>query len=199
MPIAQESPSSGEITRLLRGAQGDGAAFDRLFPLVYDELRGLAQRQLRRERAGHTLDATGLVHEAYLKMAGARQPDWQGRAHFFAVAARAMRQVLVDYARQRGAAKRGGGWFSTTLTGQDLAAGVDLEQLLALDDALATLEPRQAQVVEMRFFGGMQEEEIAQVLGVTTRTVQRDWAKARAWLYDALYYDAFEPLVAHAC
>lgn len=178
-----------EVTGLLRAAgDGDRAAFDRLFPLVYAELRAMADRQLRGEAVGHTLQATALVHEAYLKLA---VPDgaaaWSDRAHFFGIASRAMRQVLVDHARRRRAGKRGGAWSRTTLSGKPLALDTDPEELLALDAALEGLEPRQREIVEMRFFGGMTEEEVAAVLGVSDRTVRREWVKARAWLYDALY------------
>ena len=178
-----------EVTGLLRAAgDGDRAAFDRLFPLVYAELRAMADRQLRGEAVGHTLQATALVHEAYLKLA---VPDgaaaWSDRAHFFGIASRAMRQVLVDHARRRRADKRGGAWSRTTLSGKPLALDSDPEELLALDAALEGLEPRQREIVEMRFFGGMTEEEVAAALGVSDRTVRREWVKARAWLYDALY------------
>ena len=178
-----------EVTGLLRAAgDGDRAAFDRLFPLVYAELRAMAERQLRGEAPGHTLQATALVHEAYLKLA---VPDgaaaWSDRAHFFGIASRAMRQVLVDHARRRRAHKRGGAWSRTTLSGKPLSLDTDPEELLALDAALEGLEPRQREIVEMRFFGGMTEEEVARVLGVSDRTVRREWVKARAWLYDALY------------
>lgn len=178
-----------EVTGLLRAAgDGDREAFDRLFPLVYAELRAMADRQLRGEAVGHTLQATALVHEAYLKLAvqdGAAA--WSDRAHFFGIASRAMRQVLVDHARRRRAGKRGGAWSRTTLSGKPLALDTDPEELLALDAALEGLEPRQREIVEMRFFGGMTEEEVAAVLGVSDRTVRREWVKARAWLYDALY------------
>lgn len=183
---ARARPS--EVTRLLHAAgEGDRGAFDRLFPLVYDELRGLAGRQIRREVPGHTLDATGLVHEAYLKLAVPEGVEWRDRAHFFAIAARAMRQVLVDHARRRRALKRGGEWERTTLSGKPASLEADPEEILALDAALEGLEPRQREVVEMRFFGGMTEEEVAEVLGVSARTVRREWVKARAWLYSALY------------
>lgn len=184
---------SGDITRLLQDArEGDRAAFDRLLPLVYGELRRVAQRQLRDERPGHTLDATGLVNEAYLRLVGQVRVDWQGRAHFFGIAARAMRQILVDYARRRTAEKRGGDWQRVTLTSRGLGLEIPLEELLSLDaalDRLEEMEPRLRQVVEHRFFAGMTEEEIAEVLGVTPRTVRRDWVKARAWLYKELYRD----------
>ncbi|HEX6199049.1 MAG TPA: sigma-70 family RNA polymerase sigma factor [Thermoanaerobaculia bacterium] len=179
------------MTRLLRrvGA-GDREAFDRLFPLVYDELERIASRQLRREHGERTLLTQGLVHEAYLRMADQQAPEWQDRAHFFAIAARVMRQVLVDYARRRQAAKRGGDWQQVTLGGADPAFEVALEEVLSLDsalDRLEALEPRLRQVVECRFFAGMEETEIAAALGVSTRTVQRDWVKARAWLHKELH------------
>lgn len=180
----------GDVTRLLRAArEGDDDAINELLPLVYDQLRALARRQMRRERSDHTLDATALVHEAYLKMAGGSF-DAGDRGHFLAIAARAMRQVLVDHARTRDAAKRGGGWSRTTLADGHRAVGFDPDELIELDRALDELEPRQRKVVELRFFAGMEEREVAAVLGVTDRTVRRDWVKARAWLYRSLYPDA---------
>lgn len=192
--MTQQRSDTGEVTRLLHQVQaGDREAFDQLLPLVYDELRRVARGQLRRERAGHTLFPTALVHEAYLKLADQGQGvDWQGRAHFLAIASRAMRQILVDYARRKGAEKRGGDWQRTTLTQRQLGVEVRLEDFLSLDaalDRLDRLEPRLRQVVEHRFFAGMTEEEVAEVLGVSARTVQRDWLKARAWLHKELYRD----------
>jgi RNA polymerase sigma factor (TIGR02999 family) len=188
---AGEAGLRGEVTQLLHGARdGDPGAFDRLLPLIYDELRAIARRQLRREQVGHTLQPTALVHDAYLKLVDEARVEWRDRAHFFGIAARAMRQVLIDYARRRGAEKRGGDVVRTALSDQELAMEVPLEELLALDDALdrlAEVNERLRQVVEFRFFGGMAEEEIAEVLGVSTRTVQRDWLRARAWLYAELY------------
>lgn len=187
------SGEPGEVTRWLHAARdGDAEAFDRLLPLVYEELTEVAGRQLWHEQVGHTLDTNALVHEAYLKLVDQTRVEWQGRAHFLAVAARAMRQVLVDYARRRGAEKRGGGWERTTLSNRVLGHDVQLEEIIALDDALdrlGALDERLRQVIEYRFFGGMSEPEIADVLGVTARTVQRDWLKARAWLYRELYHD----------
>lgn len=180
----------GEVTRLLEAAEaGDGEAIDRLLPLVYEDLRRVAHRQLDREGGGHTLQTTALIHEAYLKLAGGGSVSATSRAHFLAIAARAMRQVLVDYARRRKAAKRGGGVISVTLGDQAQPADASAEDLLALDDALQKLDPRQRQVIEYRFFGGMEENDIALVLGVSERTVRRDWVKARAWLYKSLYLD----------
>jgi len=178
----------GEVTRLLEAAVGgDQDALDRLVPLVYDDLRRLAHRQLGREGGGHTLQTTGLVHEAYLKLAGGAGIGAANRAHFLAIAARAMRQVLVDYARRRKAEKRGGGVINVTLNDGDQGMDVSSDDLLALDDILGQLEERQRQVVELRFFGGLEEKDIAEALGVSERTVRRDWVKARAWLYRALY------------
>ncbi len=177
----------GEITGLLAAArQGDRSALDRILPLVYAELQALAERQLRRERPGHTLAPTDLVHEAYLKLAGSALPA-ASRAQLLGLAAHAMRQVLVDHARRRGAARRGGGWARTTLTDGPARLELDPAEVIALDTALEGLEARQRQVVEMRFFAGLEESEIAAALGVTERTVRRDWVKARAWLYRALY------------
>jgi RNA polymerase sigma factor (TIGR02999 family) len=178
----------GEVTRLLRsGRGGDAAALEQLVPLVYDDLRRLARHQLGHEYGERTLNPTGLVHEAYLKL-GAGALGATDRAHFLAIAARAMRQVLVDHARDRKAGKRGGGfWERVTLTDGAWVSEFDPDGVLDLDEAVATLEPRQRQVVECRFFGGMEEQEIAVALGVSERTVHRDWMKARAWLYRYLY------------
>jgi RNA polymerase sigma factor (TIGR02999 family) len=178
----------GEVTRLLRSArEGEPAALERLVPLVYEDLRRLARRQLSHEHGERTLNATALVHESYLKL-GAGVLAATDRAHFLAIAARAMRQVLVDHARERKAAKRGGGsWERTTLTDGVWVREFDADELLSLDEALAGLPPRQREVVECRFFGGMEEQEIAVALGVSERTVHRDWTKARAWLYRHLY------------
>jgi RNA polymerase sigma factor (TIGR02999 family) len=180
LPPAAAAP--GDVTRLLAEARaGDRSALDRVIPLVYEDLRRLARRQLAREHGARSVNPTTLVHEAYLKLAG-NAPRAADRAHLLAIAAHAMRQVLVDQARARRAAKRGPGWASTTLTDGAWVATLDPEALLALDDALERLDPRQRQVVECRFFGGMDDAEIAEALGVTDRTVRRDWVKARAWL-----------------
>lgn len=180
---------SGEVTRLLHAARdGDVSAMDRIVPLVYDDLRLLARRQLRRELGDRTMHPTSLVHEAYAKLANGAALNATDRAHFLAIAARAMRQVLVDDARRRSASKRGGSWERVTFGDRDWRAdALDADEMLALNDAIDQLEPRQRQVVECRFFGGMEEQEIAETLGVTERTVRRDWVKARAWLYRALY------------
>lgn len=179
-----------EVTQLLaRLRAGDADARERLFPLVYEELRRIARRALRRERADHTMRPTELVHEAYLKL-GAAQGPWQDRAHFLGVAARAMRQILVDHARRRMAGKRGGGRAPTTLEDVGSDEGLPPEELLALDSALDRLEqrdPRMRALVEYRFFGGLSDREIAELLQVSERTVNRDWAKARAWLHKEVY------------
>jgi RNA polymerase sigma factor (TIGR02999 family) len=185
------SVQSEDVTGILSAVRaGDRSAVDRLFPLVYDELRRLAGGQLRRHAPSPTLQATGLVHEAYLKMVGGAGVPAADRAHFLAIAARAMRQVLIDRARGRARQKRGGGWQQTTLSDGHRVLDVAMDDVLALDRALAELEPRQREVVEYRFFAGMEEAEIAGVLGVSERTVRRDWVKARAWLFRSLMMDA---------
>jgi len=171
---------------------GEAEAIDRLFPLVYDQLRRIAHRKLRAERPGHTLDTTGLVHETWLKLVEQTRVEWQDRAHFLRVAARAMRRILVDYARRHRALRRGGALRRISLDEDAALAAVAErgETLLALDEALVRLggvSERLARVVECRWFGGLTEEETAEALGVTTRTVQRDWVKARGWLYLELH------------
>lgn len=180
------TPGSHDITQLLLAwSQGDKEALDRLTPLVYAELRRLAKSYMRKERAGHTLQTTALIHEAYLRLIDAGKIEWQNRAHFFGVAARAMRQILVTMARERGCQKRGGGARQVSLDEVTLIdEGLD-EDLVALDEALEALaqfDARKAQVVEMRFFGGLTEDEIAAALGVSPETVRRDWRLARSWL-----------------
>jgi RNA polymerase sigma factor (TIGR02999 family) len=184
----------GEVTRLLQAAHlGEADVLERLLPLVYDDLRRLARRQLGYEYAERTLNPTALVHESFLKL-GRPAMAARDRAHFLAIAARAMRQVMVDQARDRKAAKRGGGeWERTTLTDGAWAGEFDPDGVLALQEALEKLEPRQRQVVECRFFGGMEEREIAVALDVSERTVHRDWIKARAWLYRYFYPDDAGP------
>lgn len=181
---------SGEITRVLAAARaGDGAALDRLMPLVYDELRQAARRQLRRERGGHTLDTCALVHEAYLKLNHLDRLQWQDRSHFFAVSARVMRQVLIDHAVARAADKRGGGAAVMTLDGQEPAVEDRAQQYVELDEALQRLEsvnPRQCRVVEYRYFLGLSAEETAEQLGISLATVKRDWNVARAFLHAEL-------------
>ncbi len=176
---------SGKITdHLLRLRHGDQGAEERLYALVYADLRGLAHAQLRRERSGHTLGTTGLVHETYLRLVDQTRVEWRDRAHFFGAAALAMRRILVDYARRNLAARRGGGAQTLPLS-EAAAAAARSDDLLALDDALdrlATVDARLSRVVECRYFAGLSDDETAEVLGVTKRTVQRDWAKARGWL-----------------
>jgi RNA polymerase sigma factor (TIGR02999 family) len=187
MQAAAAAARTGEVTRLLRAArEGEAGAIDRIVPLVYDDLRRLARRQLRGGFGPQSVRPTELVHEAYVKLAIGGAEAANDRAHFMAIAARAMRQVLIDEVRNRKAAKRGGGWNRATLSGSHWATDVDVDELLTLNDALDELDPRQRQVVECRFFGGLEEREIAEVLGVTERTVRRDWVKARAWLYRSL-------------
>lgn len=179
-----------EFTQALeRAAQGDANALDRVFPIVYQELRRQAAGYLRGERAAHTLQPTALAHEAYLRLAGTADAPWQNRAHFMAVAARAMRNILVDHARRRGAQKRGGGEAPVVL---DDTIDVEGGPPVAFDDLdralgdLARLSERQARVVELRYFGGLSIDETGEVLGVSPMTVKRDWATARAWLYREL-------------
>ena len=175
-----------EVTRLLVAwGEGDRAALDRLMPLVYGELRRLARHYMSRERPGHTLQTTALVNEAYLRLVGQEEMRWENRAHFFGIAARLMRQILVDHARGRQAAKRGGGQFRLSLSKVDRAAPGPDVNLLALDEALGRLEaidPQKSRVVELRYFGGLGIEETAEVIGVSPATVKRDWSIARAWL-----------------
>ena len=185
--------SDADITQLLiRARGGDRRATDRLLPLVYDRLRALAQELMQQERPGHTLQATALVHEAYLKLVDQQRAQWQDRAHFFAVAAQAIRRILVDHARGHGRAKRGGGRARLTLN-EELAATYDeVVDVAALDEALTQLaqsHPQHARITEMRFFAGLTIEESAAVLGMSTRTVNRHWRYARAWLYKALSGD----------
>lgn len=182
-------PDPHDVTRLLEEcAAGDTAAFERLIELVYEDLRRIAHRRLQSERTGHTLDTTALVHEAYLKLVPQSTTSWVDRAHFFAVASRVIRHVLIDYSRRRTAEKRSGG---IRIPLRENTAGVDPRDvdLLALERALARLASRDArmeQIVECRFFGGMTVEETAQALGISTSTVDRDWARARTYLFQDL-------------
>ena len=180
-----------DVTRLLDAMQeGDPHAFDALLGRVYDELRGLAQAQLRRERPDHTLNATGLVHEAYLRLNAYRALDWKNRAHFFGAAAQAMRRVLIDYARSKQADKRRGERVGLTFLGTDEhGQEVSFERLLEIEDALnelGRLKERWVRVVECRYFAGLTIEETAVALGVSDVTVSKDWRLARAWLQNAL-------------
>lgn len=185
---APQSPE--EITRLLRRwRRGDDGAFEALLPIVYEELRRIASSLMRSERAGHTLQTTAVVHEAYLRMADLERIDWRDRAYFFGAAARIMRRVLIDHARQHGAKKRGGGVAKQPLDGPIVVDLGDVEGLLALDRALTELEgldQRQCRIVEMRHFAGMTVKETAEVLDVSPATVKRDWRFARTWLHRRL-------------
>lgn len=175
-----------DITRsLARFSAGDREALDQLLPAIYDHLRRMAERELRRERDGHTLSPTALVHEAYLRLVKLDGVPFDGRAHFFAVCAQAMRRILISHARHRAAERRGGGVVPASIDDVAVAATERPELLLALDEALdrlAQLSPRQAQVVECRYFAGMEIEEVATVVGASPATVKRDWTAARAWL-----------------
>ena len=198
-PGSRHQPNDGSPTditgALLALRSGAPGANDRLANLVYDSLRAIAHRQLQAERPGHTLETTGLVHEAYLKLVDQRRAEWSDRAQFFAVAARAMRRILVDYARRHRALRRGGQLRQVALDATDASAAAATarsEELIALDEALdrlQQLDERLSRVVECRFFAGLTEEETAQVLGVTARTVARDWVKARGWLFQELRAD----------
>jgi len=182
-------PSPTEVSRLLVDwGKGDRAALDELMPLVYHELRRLAGRYMRRESQGHTLQTSALVNEAYLRLVDQKSVKWQNRAHFFGVAAQLMRRILVDHARSRLRAKRGGGAQMVSLV-ESGATSEEVAEVIALDVALkdlAEMDPRKSQIVEMKFFGGLTTEEMAEVLKVTSRTVEREWRKARAWLNRAL-------------
>ena len=182
-------PSPKEVTRLLVDwGNGDQAALDELIPLVYDELRRLARRYMRREYQNHTLQTSALVNEAYLRLIDQNSVQWQNRAHFFGVSAQLMRRILVDHARSRSRAKRGGGAQIVSLVEQAVIPN-EVEEVIALDDALknlAEMDPRKSQIVEMKFFGGLTTEEVAEVLKVTPRTVERELRKAKAWLNRAL-------------
>jgi len=176
-----------ELSTLLRAwSSGDESALDRLVPLVYDELHRLAHRYMARERAGHTLQTTALLNEAYLRLIDADNVQWKDRAHFFAIAAKLMRRILVDFARTRGYQKRGGNLQRVSFDEALVIAHVPSEDLVKLDDALkalAEIDPRKAQVVELRYFGGLSVEETAEVLKVASITVIRDWNMAKLWLF----------------
>ena len=178
--------SPSELTQLLLDwKQGDKAALDKLMPAVHQELRRIARNYMRRERVGHTLQSAALVNEAYLRLIEIKNMDWQGRAHFFAMAARLMRRILVDHARSRNYAKRGGAQQKLSLSEANQIAGKQELDVMSLDDALkslAVMSEQQSRVVELRFFGGLTIDETAEVLGVSHATVERDWTVARAWL-----------------
>jgi RNA polymerase sigma factor (TIGR02999 family) len=187
--VMAQAPSQ-EITQLLLAwGQGDQAALEQLMPLVYEELRRRARLYMSRQRSGHTLQTTALVNEAYLRLIDSSRVQWQNRAHFFAVSSQLMRRILVDFARDHASLKRGGGAQRIAL---ESAPEISVERsadLIALDDALHALHalhPRQSQIVELRYFGGLSEEETAEALKISPRTVRRDWSLARAWLYREL-------------
>jgi RNA polymerase sigma factor (TIGR02999 family) len=188
------SVSQQRVTELLiQWSHGDNAALAELTPLVYQELRGVAHHHLSRQNPGHTLQTTALVNEAYLRLADQTNPRWQNRAHFFAVAARAMRQILVSYARSQQAQKRGGGALKVDLNEAALVSPEQSKEIVDLHEALeqlSALDSRKAQVVELKYFGGLNYEEIAEVLKVSRVTVRRDWEFAKVWLYTELHSNA---------
>lgn len=186
-PVLMAASSRNEVTDLLHDwSNGDQEALNKLMPLVYDELRRLANRYLRNERRGHTLQTTGLVHEAYLKLVDQKIRSWENRVQFFAAAAQVMRHVLVDYARNRRAFKRGGDYCRLSLDEAVISSEEKDPDLLTLNEALeglAVIDPQQSRVVELRVFGGLTVEETAEALGVSPRTVKREWSMAKAWLH----------------
>ncbi len=181
------APDPKTVTQLLKAARdGDSRAADQLLPLVYDELRRLARSRLAREAPGQTLQPTALVHEAFLRLVGTGDPGWDSRAHFFGAAAQAMRRILIDRARYKAAEKHGGERRPVEVDDSDIAIEPPSIDLLALDEALGKLEgydPRKARIVELRYFAGFNEEETAEILGVTSRTIQREWRYIRTWLH----------------
>jgi len=182
--------SQHEVTELLRKwRSGDKQALDKLTPLVYDELHRLAHQYISRERHGHTLQTTALVNEAYLRLVEQKDVEWENRAHFFAVSAQVMRHILVDYARQHASAKRGGNFQKVALDGEVIVSRERAAELVALDEAMQALHeihPRRSKVVELRYFGGLNNREAAEVLKVSEVTIERDWRFAKAWLYREL-------------
>src|SRR5690349_17568784 len=187
------SDDSGNITELLVGyGRGDKEALDQLMPIVYEELRRQAARYLRKERPGHTLQTTALIHEAYVRLVDQHHVQWQNRAHFFGIAAQLMRRILVDHARTKKRVKRGGSDIRVSLADANIAVkGQDLD-VVALDEALqrlAQIDEQQSRVVELRYFSGLTVEETAEVMGISKATVKRDWSVARAWLYRELSDD----------
>ena len=182
-----EESHAPAITELLaKWSSGEKAALDELFPVIEDELRRLAHRRMRAERPGHTLQTSALVNEAYIRIVQQNDVSWQSRAHFFAIAATMMRRILVDYARRKEYAKRGGGAIHVSLTAADMTADEPAAEITALNEALTRLEefdPRQARVVELRFFGGLTIKETAEAMGISVDTVKREWSTAKAWLF----------------
>lgn len=187
--MTTHSPPQDITELLVDWSKGDREALNKLTPLVYGELHRLASRYLRHERANHTLQTTALVHEAYLRLVDQRNANWQNQVQFFAVAAQLMRRILVDYARSHGAAKRGGGYAKLSLDEAMIVSKEKIEDLMAVDEALnslAAIDLQQSRVVELRVFGGLTVEETAEVLGVSPRTVKREWSMAKAWLHRQL-------------
>ena len=185
--MTRSTPAPNEITQLLIDwSKGSQDAFEHLFPLVYEELRRLAHRYMRRECPGHTLQTTAVVHEAYLRLIDQKHVQWQNRAHFFAIAAQMMRRILITHAQSHAYAKRGGGALKVSLDDAAVLSPERATELIALDEALkglTAIDVRRSQVVELRFFGGLDNEEIAEVLKISPNTVTRDWNVAKAWLY----------------
>jgi RNA polymerase sigma-70 factor (ECF subfamily) len=187
--VPLSSPEADVTALLAEVARGNQAAQEKLVPLVYEQLKGLARRYMRRERTDHTLQTTALVHEAYLKLVHQQSPNWQGRAQFFGIAAQLMRRILIDHARHHLREKRGGAQIILPLNEALAFSPEHSEDLLKLDEALdrlAKLDPRQSRIVELRFFGGLSVEETSRFLGVSPITVKRDWAVAKVWLYGEL-------------
>ena len=184
------TPAPEEVSQLLQEwSKGDQAALDKVMPIIYQELHRLAHHYMRKERAGHTLQTTALVNEAYMRLADYKKMRWQGRAHFFAVAAQVMRRILVEQARSRKLVKRGGGIPTVSLDEAAIVSPGRSVEVIAIDEALTDLEswdPRKSKIVELRFFGGLSIEETAEVLKVSVTTVQREWRSAKAWLYQAI-------------
>jgi RNA polymerase sigma-70 factor, ECF subfamily len=182
--------SPHEITQLLaEWSDGNQTALNKLYPLVYDELHRMANRYMKRERQDHTLQTTALIHEAYVRLVDQKNVHWANRAHFFAISAQIMRRILIDHARRHAFGKRGGGAQKVSLDETAIVAGNPASDMLLLDEALsrlAEMDPRRGQVVELRYFGGLNNEEIADVLKISENTVTRDWNMARAWLYQEL-------------
>jgi RNA polymerase sigma factor (TIGR02999 family) len=190
LPMPGPLPATTATDLLLKVSAGDESALGDVYPLVYEELRRIARRQLRHEPEGHTLSTTALVHEAYIRLIDQTRVQLNGRTHFMAIAATAMRRILIDRARAFRSQKRGGSLRRVPIESVALATEDRAELLVALDDALhrlKELDQRQAQVVEYRFFGGMTEDETAEALGIGLRTAKRDWAKAKSWLYQEIY------------
>lgn len=185
--MTSSTPAPNEVTQLLIDcSKGSQDAFKQLFPLVYEELRRLAHRYMTQERPGHTLQTTAVVHEAYLRLIDQKHVQWQNRAHFFAIASQMMRRILITHAQSHAYAKRGGGALKVSLDEAAVLSQERASELIALDEALkglTAIDPRRSQVVELRFFGGLSNEEIAEVLNISTNTVTRDWNVAKAWLY----------------